>query len=168
MHRRNYNLARSGWCALAALLCIHCQSLKAAAKPPVPVPPWASSLEVLELPDGRVQLSFTSTETYPSHKTRDFYGAWAEEHGWRLIPPSMESWSSDQWQSFIDATSGGSIETDMWPVHWRSPDGFRSLRLTMLYQGDRTEQTVYVVLSPFYNLDEIEDPDALDSTEVGT
>lgn len=131
----------------AMLLLLACgASAGQAESPEVPAPPGAQDPELIEFPDGQVQLSFTTDRSYPNSEVRDFYADWAEEHGWTRVPAELEPWSLDKWETFEDM-QGERI--DQWLVHWQSPDRTESLRLALRHVGDRTEQEVFVVRSPF-------------------
>lgn len=110
------------------------------------MPPWAQDPELVEFPDGQIQLSFEVARAYPDMGVRNYYANWAEEHGWQKVPSDVEPWSVDQWESFEDVQG---VRIDQWLVHWQSPDGSESLRLALRYLGDRTQQVVYVIRSPF-------------------
>lgn len=115
----------------------------------IPVPSWVEDPEVVEFPDGQVQVSFAVDLQYPDRQIRDFYGQWAAEHGWSKVAQDVDPWSVDRWESFEDMY-GTTI--DQWLVHWRSPDGSESLRLALRHTGDRTQQEVFVIRSPFDTL----------------
>jgi len=113
----------------------------------IPVPPSAQDPELVKFPDGQIQLSFTDEQhVYPDSEIRNFYARWADENGWHKIPSDVEPWSVDQWQSFEDA-QGADIHQLL--VHWQSPDGTESLRLAIRQVGDRDQEQVYVIRSPF-------------------
>lgn len=141
-------------CLALCVLFVCVAACSASTEPPlevpsIPVPPWIRESTLERLPDGRTQLSFETMEAYPRSRVRDFYGEWAKEHGWTLVPEATEAWSADRWVSFheLDGTS-----IDQWLVHWRSPDGADSLRLALLHRGDREKQEVYVIRSPYFVL----------------
>lgn len=116
----------------------------------IPAPPSIENVEEVELPDGRIQLSFTADNPYPSSRIRDFYAEWATHNNWERIQDDEDAWSIDAWRSFEDE-AGASI--DQWTVQWKSPDGAKSLMLILRHQGDRQRQRAFVVLSPFYLVD---------------
>lgn len=138
------------WLGLAGA----CSDVQQAENEPLPVPTWAIDPESLQLADGRTQLSFLSVDPYPSVRTRDFYAAWAEAHGWTKVPPDVERWSSEEWTSFKESDG---THVDQYMVHWQSPDGSKSLWLGLLHESDRTKQKAIVMLSPFYLLDDLGD-----------
>lgn len=148
--------SRRALCLLFFTWMVACSASTAppSGMPEIPVPPWIQDSKLERLPDGRTQLSFESMETYPSSRVREFYGEWAKEHHWTLVPEATEAWSADRWESFeeLDGTS-----IDQWLVHWRSPDGGESLRLALLHRGNHENQEVYVIRSP-YSLVGSEDP----------
>jgi len=110
------------------------------------MPPWAEDPELVEFSDGQIQLSFEVARAYPDTGVRNYYAKWAEEHDWQKVPSDVEPWSVDQWESFEDVQG---MRVDQWLVHWQSPDGSESLRLALRYVGDRNQQMVYVIRSPF-------------------
>jgi hypothetical protein len=113
----------------------------------IPTPGWALNLEHDELSDGRIQVSFVVEEEYPSSRVRDFYAEWASRNGWEKVPNEVDSWSNDEWISFLDEDG---VDTDSYFVHWRSPDNKESLYLALIYKGQREKQEAYVILSPFH------------------
>ena len=139
------------WCTLA---CGVSADDSNAGTSTIPIPPWIADSELVDLGDGRLQLSFRAEEEYPSSRVRDYYAEWAEENDWTKVPADLEEWSADRWVSYTNAEG---VQLDQWSVHWQSPDKAESLRLVLLHSGDRSVQDVLVVRSPFYLLnDEIE------------
>lgn len=117
----------------------------------IPAPSWIESSELVELEDGRLQLSFETDEQFPSSRVRDFYADWADVHGWSQVSADAEPWSADRWVTYNNVDG---VRLDQWTVHWQSPDGDESLVLALLHVGDRSRQEAYVIRSPFFLLDE--------------
>ena len=95
---------------------------------------------------GRCQLSFEYEAQYPSSAVRDYYATWADANGWTLLDRSVDTWSSDEWGSFLDEENR---RVDQWLVHWQSPDDRESLLLVIQHVADRSRQKVYVIRQPF-------------------
>lgn len=120
----------------------------------IPLPQSAQRLvESYSVLGLRREVSFLLDEEYPSHSVRSFYAEWAQRMGWKLVPEDEDAWSTDRWQSFIDASGETQAVVDQWLVRWQSADASWDLRLAMRYERPRSapqrpsEQTVYLAIS---------------------
>ena len=108
----------------------------------IPVPPNAHSVsEMSGLLGLRRTISFELDEEYPSNTARTFYSNWAARAGWRVVPESEDAWSTDRWQSFVDASGQREASVDQWLVRWISTDGRWDLRLALRYERPLTQRT---------------------------
>jgi hypothetical protein len=120
----------------------------------IPLPRHAQSIsEKFTVFGLRREVSFTVAEEYPQHTVRDFFQSWADRSGWKLVPVDEDPWSVDDWQSFLDVSTGKEAAIDQWLVRWTSSDDKWDLRLALKYERPSgsperpPEQAVYLAAS---------------------
>jgi len=122
--------------------------------PQVPLPDFAMAVETHSRHPQRLERFFVPEMQHALGEVRAFYGEWAENANWRKVEPSEESWSIDAWQEF----GVGEERVRQYLVHWTDPGNQWSLRLAMRFYLETGKAGVWVVVEPYYNLDDVPIP----------
>ena len=123
--------------------------------PAVPLPSAAVAVQRTGRPGGGEERSFVVPRQEQLDGVRDFYRTWARENRWRQLPSSEESWSSDEWTTFVDR-DGQEVRQRL--VHWADPQRQWSLRLALITKN--AQSRAWVIVAPFMNLDQLPTPAA--------
>jgi len=123
--------------------------------PAVPLPDFAGSVEQHSANSRHLQRFFIPTGQHTLEDVRVFYDAWANRAKWRKLGPSEEQWSVGAWQDF----EIGGRHVRQYLVHWTDPSGRWSLRLAMRRFPETGERDVWVIVEPFFNLNDLPLPD---------
>ena len=124
--------------------------------PEVPLPSYATSVETHSENRLHLERFFVPGEGHSLEEVRVFYGNWAERAGWQKLEPSEELWSGDSWHEYYV----GDTRTRQFLVHWADPSSKWSLRLAMRMYPESGERGVWVIVQPFFNLDQVEPLDS--------
>ena len=95
--------------------------------------------------------TFEIREACPSDDILGFYRLWAAREGWEFVPPTVESWSNAEWGTFFE----GNERIDQLTAHWHDPAKTKSLRLVARCIDEGESQRVWVILSPFLLMPEL-------------
>jgi len=126
---------------------------QATPAPHVPTPPFAADLRVPPKTPYQMEVSFRPSVGHDLEEVRTFYLNWAKDQKWRQVSGKEESWSRDEWFSYINQ-EGRELRQRF--SHWVDPTGQWSVRLVLRSYPATREERAYVLLMPFHNLDKVQ------------